>query len=229
MFRDHQMLSHSTDPFSSYFGRLRRDILAQVPKSTKHVLSVGCGAGLTEAELVRNGITVCGIEMNSDAAAMARKQGLDVFNGDVADASQWLSDREFDCVIYADVLEHIVDPVAIIRSHVGNLKTSGVAIISVPNFRHYNVFVQLFIQGRVTYADAGILDRTHVRITTRKLVEEWCRELGLELVSATYEMWRRERWLSALTCGMLREFLARQIIIVAQKTRGSGSAERAIS
>lgn len=206
----------------TYYSRLRADVLAHVPTWVTRVLSVGCGAGLTEHELVRQGIDVVGIEENPDAAAAARRQGLTVLEGSAVTVNSEIETRRFDCLIYADVLEHIADPLAVLRLHVERLDAGGAVIISVPNFRHFEVFWHLFLRGHVPYADAGILDRTHVRLTTRKLIHEWVQAVGLRTATVEYRMSRRrEKLLAKASIGLLCEFVARQIIVVAEKPRAT--------
>jgi 16S rRNA A1518/A1519 N6-dimethyltransferase RsmA/KsgA/DIM1 with predicted DNA glycosylase/AP lyase activity len=51
-----------------YYGHFRGSILEHVPTEARRVLSVGCGEGVTEAELVKRGAEVVGIELNNEAA-----------------------------------------------------------------------------------------------------------------------------------------------------------------
>jgi 2-polyprenyl-3-methyl-5-hydroxy-6-metoxy-1,4-benzoquinol methylase len=208
----------SPESADGYFSHRRTDILELVPPDAKRILSVGCGAAVTEAELVKAGRTVVGIELNAGAAAVARRRGLEVFEGDAAALDRALEGREFDCLIYADVLEHIADPVAVARGHVTRLRDGGIVIISVPNFRCLMVFRQLFLQGRIQYTDQGVLDRTHLRLTTRKMILDWFAELGLTPVSNRYNRGGRLgrvgfRFLPAF----VKEFLATQVVLVARK------------
>jgi 2-polyprenyl-3-methyl-5-hydroxy-6-metoxy-1,4-benzoquinol methylase len=177
---------------TDYFSHLRTDVLALVPGDARTILSTGCGGGRTEAELVQRGAGVYGIEQNPEAAEAARARGIRVIEGDACDAGTFPEGVRFDCLIYADVLEHIADPVAVLRAHVPHLREGGTVIISVPNFRHYSVFAQLFVGGHVRYTDAGIFDRTHLRITTRKMVEGWLMEVGVTPVSRRYNFSRRK-------------------------------------
>jgi 2-polyprenyl-3-methyl-5-hydroxy-6-metoxy-1,4-benzoquinol methylase len=211
-----------------YYSHCRHDILAEVPRSCQSILSVGCGAGATEAHLVRAGARVVGIEQNAAAAAVAKERGLDVIQGDVVASANALQDERFDCLIYADILEHLADPVAVLQDHVPLLESGGTVIISVPNFRNYLVFRELFLHGHIRYTDSGILDRTHLRITTRRMVEEWLDDTGLTQTSCAYRIaMRREKLLNVASLGLLREFLARQVIIVAKKGElAAGAASR---
>lgn len=209
----------ATEPaVGSYFGHCREDILAHVPPTCRHVLSVGCGGGLTEAKLVEAGATVVGIERDPTAVAAARSRGLSVIEGDAAGTFAALDGERFDCLIYADVLEHLVDPVSVLNAHVPLLEPGGTVVISVPNFRYHAVARDLFLKGHVLYVDSGIFDRTHVRMTTRRMIEEWIGEVGLRRTRLDYRIaMRRERLLNRVSLGLGREFLARQVIVVATK------------
>jgi len=207
------MTVHSADKLG-YYSHLRHDVLRHVPLHARCVLSVGCGNGVTESTLVERGVTVVGIEQNPAAAAEARSRGVIVFERDASVLGEYLSEWQFDCVVYADVLEHLADAPGILKCHMERLGRDGTVVISVPNFRHWSVLWQLGVQGCPEYRDAGIMDRTHVWITTRKLVSRWCRDAGLRIISTEYRLWRRrDRWLSLMSANMLIEFIAQQVII----------------
>jgi SAM-dependent methyltransferase len=201
-----------------YYRFERGDILAVVPASVRRVLSVGCATGATEAVLAKRGMSVVGIELNPAAAAAARARGLTVIEGNANAIQSELNGYRFDCLIYADVLEHLPDPVSVLRSHIALLDPGGTVIVSVPNFRHYSVFAALFLRGHIRYADAGIFDRTHVRITTRKLMLEYFRDCGIEPLVTKYTMARNHHQLiSACMLGLADEFIASQVLVVGRK------------
>jgi methionine biosynthesis protein MetW len=201
-----------------YFGHLRTDVLALVPEGAQRVLSLGCGGGRTEAELVKRGASVLGIEPHEPAARAAEQRGLEMLVGDADSTVGALAGREFDCLIYADVLEHIRDPEAVLEAHVPLLKPGGSVIISVPNFRHYSVLKHIFIKGEPPYTDAGIFDRTHVRLTTRKLIRRWVEGAGLRIQRVELRAWRRrEELISKFLWGGLRELFAYQVLTLAIK------------
>jgi len=209
---------HQKSEITSYYTHLRRSVLDYVPKTAKCVLSVGCANGITEAELVKQGMKVVGVEINREAAEMARQRGLIILEGDVSEINVNINDELYDCIIYADVLEHLPDPFGVLKRHVDLLCPNGTVIISVPNFRHYSVLWQLFIGGQVHYVDAGIMDRTHLRITTRKMVLEWFELAGVRLTFLKYGIpGRRNRLVFAALLGMFREFIATQIVVVGRK------------
>ena len=203
---------------SEYYDLCRRDILKQVPANCRHILSVGCGAGRTELELIKNGVSVTGIEMDALAAKIARHRGIHVLEGDVAELCSSLTDTYFDCVIFADVLEHIMDADIVVKTIAEKIRPGGTIIVSVPNFRYYKFLYDIVFRGGITYASAGIYDRTHIRITTAKMVEDWFHNSGLIPKSRNYNLGgRRHRWLSAMTGNLFRCFFAFQVIAVGVK------------
>jgi len=180
--------------------------------------TVGCAAGATESELVRRGVRVVGIEIDHQAATIAKQRGLIILEGDASTVDIEGCSESFDCLIYGDVLEHLPDPVTVLRRHVKSLKTDGTVIVTVPNFRNYAILWQLFVLGHIQYEDAGILDCTHIIITTRKMVMEWFDKVELEPVFWKYHInRRRNKLISMISFGLLREFLASQILVVGKK------------
>ena len=202
----------------SYFNMFRQDVLDVIPSDAKRVLSVGCASGVTEAELVKRGIEVVGIEMNPVAAETARQRGLIVFEGDASKIDTGIDNKLYDCIIYADILEHLLEPLEVIKKHLAYLRPGGIIYITVPNFRNWNIFWQLFIRGRVKYVEAGILDRTHIRITTRKMVLEWLKDAQLQTVKVSHIIHgRKNKMISYCSFGFLKELVSEQIGVVGKK------------
>ncbi len=198
----------------SYYSNVRDDILSMVPAGARRVLSLGCGEGRTEAVLVREGRTVVGVELFPDAAAVARDNGLDVHVGDLEEIGPNLRGSSFDCLIFGDILEHVRRPEVVFSSLCELLPSGGHAIVSVPNFRNFEVFRQLFLRGEVRYADAGIFDRTHLRLTTRKMVRRWFADANLVPDRTLWNISRRRVQIMArLSAGLLNDILASQVVL----------------
>lgn len=210
--------SINTGKIPSYYEWLREDVIAAVPPAAKRVLSVGCAAGKTEEQLVRRGVEVVGVELNREAAAMARGRGVNVIEGDASRVDVNVGAELYDSILYPDILEHLPDPVTVLTRHIRYLKPGGTVYISVPNFRHHSVLWELFIKGHIQYKDAGVLDRTHVRITTRKMVLEWFEMAGLKVTSVNYAIsGRKNKVISVALLGLFREFMAQQVMLIGQK------------
>ncbi len=163
--------SKSSKP-DSYYGNVRNDLIPIIPEDARCILEVGCGAGKTGQELKkRNGAFVAGIELNSNAANEAKSVLDDVLNGDIEKIDIPYSDGSFDCVLFADVLEHLVDPLSALIKVRRLLKKHGTLVASIPNVQFHGVIHQL-IEGNWTYEKEGILDETHLRFFTLKEIEK---------------------------------------------------------
>lgn len=201
-----------------YYEYFRKDVLSAIPSTAKRVLSVGCAAGKTEEVLIKKGIEVIGVELNPKAAEIARQRGLVVLEGDVSEINISIPGKLYDCIIYADILEHLPDPVAVMKRHIKHLKPGGIVYVSIPNFRHYSVFWELFVRGHVRYKEAGILDRTHLRMTTRKMVVQWFDQADIKLVRRKYINNRKKaKLIAACFLWLAQEFTAVQIGVIGKK------------
>ena len=97
-----------------YRGR-RRVIRAELDRlalpAGARILDAGCGSGRTLVELAGYGAEVSGIELNTDAAELARRRGLgDVQIGRLEELP-W-DDGTFDLMTCLDVIEHVPDDVS---------------------------------------------------------------------------------------------------------------------
>ncbi len=140
------------------------------------------------------GIAMDAIEANAEWAEHARPHYRRVFASTVEAADLPL--REYDAVVCADVLEHVVDPVAVLRRLKAAAKEDATFIISLPNVAHVAIRLML-LGGQFPQMDRGILDRTHLHFYTRDTAEDMLHQAGLriEKVSTTgvplEEVWRR--------------------------------------
>jgi SAM-dependent methyltransferase len=96
----------------------------------------------------------------------AQTKGLEVINCSAEDAMTQIREK-FEFIVFADVLEHLQDPGAVLESCHGLLKPKGKIIISIPNIAHFSTRATLLF-GQWNYTDRGILDRIHLRFFTKK-------------------------------------------------------------
>ncbi len=146
------------------------------------VLDVGAADGSVARTLRRMGCRIWGIEYDPDAARQAAEWCEHVIVGDVEqlDLAEALG-RTFDVILFLDVLEHLRDPVAVLKQSLGLLADEGYVVISLPNVAHAAVRAQL-LSGRFTYTETGLLDRTHLRFFDAVSVREFLAEAGLVIL-----------------------------------------------
>jgi SAM-dependent methyltransferase len=111
---------------------LRVSRWANIKPEGTAVLEVGCGPGLMLAAFRRRGWRVFGIERNEAAGETARQiLGPDTVATSLAGLP---ADARFDLIVLFQVLEHIGEPVALLREYAKRLAPGGLLIANVPNF-----------------------------------------------------------------------------------------------
>lgn len=174
------MDSQGLDYFSEFLPRT--DLIDLIPKGARTILDIGCGVGNTGQILKERGFEeIFGVEINPAAAQQAKSFYKEVIVGDVEKDVLPFKKGFFDCILYGDVLEHLIDPWRLLKSHNQILKDDGKIICSIPNIRYYKILKSLIVNGRWEYVDLGIMDRTHLRFFTLKTIEDMFRETGFEI------------------------------------------------
>jgi 2-polyprenyl-3-methyl-5-hydroxy-6-metoxy-1,4-benzoquinol methylase len=95
------------------------------------LLDVGCASGKFLRQMAAVGWTCAGIEQDAEAAARARQVTPDVFAGEPLDAP--FPPGSFDLVTAFHVLEHLPDPLGVLRRMLMWLAPGGSVVIEVPN------------------------------------------------------------------------------------------------
>lgn len=99
-------------------------------KAGDRLLDVGCGEGNFLAKGQAVGATVSGIELNKQAAGIARNRGISVHEEML---SPHVPQQLYDVVTSFQVLEHVTDPLKFVTDSVRVLRPGGTLIIGVPN------------------------------------------------------------------------------------------------
>ena len=166
----------------AYYRLIRPEILSEIPMSAMNILDVGCGAGVLgrELKMLDNRRKVIGIELNENACRRAYYVLDHVYCADVERFDPPFKQEEFDCIIFADILEHLVDPWNITKRYAAFLKPGGYVVASIPNVQNITVIEDL-IKGHWLYQDAGILDATHLRFFTKASLNNLFSRAGLTI------------------------------------------------
>ncbi len=205
-----------TDWDMRYYETPRADVLAEIPAAARQVLSVGCGAGGTEAVLVEKGIRVVGIPVDMIIAESAKMRGIELTPPDLHVALDRLSGERFDSILLLHVLPYIREPQWLLKTCVDRLIDEGRILAVVPNFE----FLRHRLDGRV---DARLrrarnpFEEVGMHRTTSRLVGEWLAESGLRTTRIRYDEKSRFRPLIKAFNGLAGPFLSRNILVVAEK------------
>ena len=173
------------DP-EGYYTHYRYEMIDFIPPSSKKILDVGCGSGIFSRELKRKfNAEVWGIELDPDATVLAKKIIDKVIVGDAYKAVTDVPDSYFDCIVFNDILEHLVDPFTLLKKIKDKLNANGVIVCSIPNVRHFLNLFDLLVKKQWKYVDQGTLDRTHLRFFTKKSIIDTFKSLDYEILKIT--------------------------------------------
>lgn len=162
------------DPHSSH-GQVAR----LIPESGNRILDVGSGPSELSSLLKKRGNRIVGVDRHFS------KEGHDGLEQRIEKDLEKDFDlpfgREFDTVLFLDVLEHLKEPAMILGQARKYLKPGGKVIISIPNVAHWSVRFSLLL-GSFQYGERGILDKTHLHFYTLKSFRQMLRENNYSVV-----------------------------------------------
>ncbi len=170
-----------------YLDYVNTALLGGISLAPRRVLELGCAGGMFGAELKKKfpGASVVGIEASHAAAALAATRIDRVIRARLEEldlAAEGLQPGEFDLVIAADILEHVVNPWDVLVRIKPFLARGATVLASIPNVRNLLLLQDLVMNGQWTYAERGLLDITHLRFFTLAAIRRLFEETGYRFV-----------------------------------------------
>jgi 2-polyprenyl-6-hydroxyphenyl methylase/3-demethylubiquinone-9 3-methyltransferase len=160
-----------------------------VPLPEREVVDVGCGGGILSEAMARAGARVLGIDLSRAVLDVAELHALESkiaaqYRAIAAEELAQERPASFDLVTCMEMLEHVPDPAASIRSLAGLAKPGGQVIVSTLN-RNPLAFAVAIVGAEYI---ARVLPRgTHeyLKFIRPSELARWGREAGLELRDLT--------------------------------------------
>jgi SAM-dependent methyltransferase len=149
------------------------------------VLELGPATGyLTRFLKEKKGCSVDCVEISAKMAKEAENFSDRMIVGDLDTLvlEEEFPKQSYDCIILADVLEHLKKDAKTLKSCRNLLKKNGYCILSIPNIAHASIIGEL-LQGRFEYTDEGLLDRSHCRFYTCSSIQRLINECGFSVKS----------------------------------------------
>lgn len=178
---------HGDDPLAAeYLGgsaarALFQEILAAVRPADggRHLLDIGCGSGVLLEEARRLGFVAHGLDHSAVNVAAARAKGFAVQH---AAAETLEAEQAYDVVTMLDIVEHLADPVDVLRRAARALVPGGALVVYTPNHRAVIVALARVLHAlRVRYPVREIFGRNHVAFFDDRTLPEALRRAGLEV------------------------------------------------
>jgi glycosyltransferase involved in cell wall biosynthesis len=163
------------DPYSSHTLVWKK--LQQEGMSGRKVLELGVGDASLTRRLNDAGAVVDGVEVEPLYVELAKPYCRRIFSGDLNDVKSLGLEGEYDIIVAADVLEHLIDPEQVLAQLKAYIKKGGLLVVSLPNIA--NIYIRLsLLAGRFRYHTKGILDRTHLHFYTIDTARLMLRKTG---------------------------------------------------
>ena len=162
-------------------GKDRAEVTRLFPRPIRRLLDVGCAGGEAGGALKREmpELRVTGIENEPATAARARGALDRVIEGGAPQVLAALMGEgaRFDALLFADVLEHLEDPIAALQQARALAEPGATLLASVPNAGHLSLVRDLLL-GRFDPVPAGLADAGHLRWFTKDFLREALEEAG---------------------------------------------------
>lgn len=190
---------------STYYDNVNQDVLQKMPPGASLVVEAGVGAGkLGQTYMQANpGALYCGFEYVEEMAEIARQRLSHVIVGDIeapaalASYDTWADGRLADVLVFGDVLEHLRDPWGLISAFRERVRRGGTCVACIPNVANWSLVIGQ-LRGDWTYAESGLLDRTHLRFFTLDSAVDMFKSAGWTVTSAAARVFDHDQTRKAL-------------------------------
>jgi 2-polyprenyl-3-methyl-5-hydroxy-6-metoxy-1,4-benzoquinol methylase len=208
-----------------YYESCREDLLALFPPNVGSVLSIGCGWGATEAALVKRGVRVVGLPLDSVIAACAKSRGVEIVYGDIDSAFAQLAGHQFDVVMLSGILHLLQHPDKILVQARSLLSPSGALIANVTNLMCLPL---LWRRLRHPSRYRGFYDyqRSGLRVVSRRCAIRWFSDSGLQVENISEVVPREWSRPVALVGELATPLFSSEYVVVARKNTGRTTPEK---
>ena len=125
--------------------KLEFKIIADLLEENTRILDVGCDDGTLMGFLKKNkNVDIRGIEISKKKVQVCISKGLTVLEGNAEFDLKQFPENSFDYVVLGQTLQAFVNPEIVIKEL---LRVGKKAIVTIPNFGHWRVRLNLLTKG----------------------------------------------------------------------------------
>ena len=117
-------------------------------RRTGRILDIGCGYGFFLETAKKRGWEVYGTEVSSEACQICSDKGIEMHCGKFEEAR--FAAESFDIVVSFEVIEHLQNPVEIVKGIRNVLRKGGLCYLTTPNF---NAYLRYKLKGKYDVID----------------------------------------------------------------------------
>ncbi|HEX5731474.1 MAG TPA: class I SAM-dependent methyltransferase [Blastocatellia bacterium] len=141
-------------------------------RETNNILDIGCGAGHFLKVAIDRGWGAYGTEISWTAFEQLSSLGIKSFYGELQSAGY--RDGFFDVVYCSEVLEHLLDPVAVLRESFRILRAGGLLYLTTPNYNS--------LSRRLIGYEWRIFGKEHICYFTPRVLRRALGEVGFSKI-----------------------------------------------
>ena len=157
----------------------------------KKVLEIACHTGYVTAWLKKQKCDIVGADIYGPALEKAKPYLSRSILGDIEEKEVWqqIETEKYDVVLYMHILEHLVNPEAILKKTKDILNPGGMVIICLPNVSNWCERWDMFM-GKFTYTDLGVMDRTHLHFYNYYTAKDFIERSNLKIDAYSGDSWK---------------------------------------
>ena len=158
--------------------------VASAPNRKLKLLDCGAGDGGLVAEAQARGIEAAGLEISAAAIerALANNPSLDITRHSVEELPWPVAPASWDVVVSFEVIEHLLEPRALLQGAYDALVPSGALILSTP----YHGLAKNLALSAFRFESHFAVDGDHIRFFTDRAIGRLLEDTGFEVVEIAH-------------------------------------------